>query len=50
MLDGAWGRKVGAVKEGFEADLVVAEIEKGPSGVKFRPLEVFIAGEPMLTH
>lgn len=50
MLDGAWGRKVGAVKEGFEADLVVAGIEKGPSGVKFRPLEVFIAGEPMLTH
>ncbi|HUU28338.1 MAG TPA: amidohydrolase family protein [archaeon] len=47
-LDGSWGRKVGALEEGFEADLVAAEIEKTPSGVKFRPKEVFLAGRPML--
>jgi len=48
LLDGSAGRKVGAVAAGFEADLVVAGIEAGDSGVKFSPQEVFLAGRPML--
>ena len=48
LLDGSAGRKVGAVEAGFEADLVVAGIEAGDSGVRFSPREVFLAGRPML--
>ncbi|MFH1069516.1 MAG: amidohydrolase family protein, partial [Candidatus Glassbacteria bacterium] len=47
--DGAAGRRVGAVREGWEADLVVAEIENVTGKVLFRPLEVYIAGQPMLS-
>jgi N-acetylglucosamine-6-phosphate deacetylase len=48
LLDGSVGRKVGAVEAGFEADLVVAEIEAGDQGVRFSPREVYLAGRPML--
>ncbi|OGG00408.1 MAG: hypothetical protein A3F83_10390 [Candidatus Glassbacteria bacterium RIFCSPLOWO2_12_FULL_58_11] len=48
LLDGSAGRKVGALKEGFEADIVVAEIAAGGWGVKFLPREVYLAGVPML--
>lgn len=48
LLDGSAGRKLGAVEQGFEADLVVAEISAGGWGVKFLPREVYLAGKPML--
>jgi N-acetylglucosamine-6-phosphate deacetylase len=44
MCDGAWGRKVGAVQEGFEADIVVAEVTGGDSAT-LTPRQVYVAGK-----
>ncbi len=43
MYDGSWGRRVGAVAEGFEADIVVAEVTGG-DGAVFTPKQVYVAG------
>jgi N-acetylglucosamine-6-phosphate deacetylase len=44
MYDGSWGRKVGALEEGFEADIVVAQVTGG-DGASFTPKQVYIAGQ-----
>ncbi len=44
MYDGCWGRKVGTIAEGFEADIVVAEVTGGPDAA-FTPRQVYVAGK-----
>ena len=46
MYDGSWGRKVGAIEEGFEADLVVADVTGGPEAA-FKPKQVYVAGKKL---
>ena len=46
--DGSNGRKVGAIREGYEADLVVASIGLDLYKVTFKAHEVYIAGRPLL--